>query len=181
MWYNLCSSSREGQISVNWWVRNYPDRSPNLRGDGFEPFEEVETLGSVAYLRVIDKSAKVEKFAHAVIVTGAKNHAIQVNTANLRGEIEDGRIKGLSRHALDRLRDTIARTAHKSMDYSVYGVCITIPWGLKIRTHTAILHRWTHRRFGAFGLITSGGCLMLGRLVSYIALNYKSEKRFIGT
>lgn len=88
-------------------------------------------MGSVAYLRVIDKSAKVEKSAHAVIVTGGRNHAIQVNTCNLRGEIDDGRIKGLSRHALDRLRDTIARTAHTSMDYSVYGVCITIPWGSK--------------------------------------------------
>lgn len=88
-------------------------------------------MGSVAYLRVVDKCAKIEKSAHAVIVTGAKHHAIQVNSGNLRGTIEDGRIKGLSRHALDRLRDTIARTTHKDKDYSVYGVCITIPWGSK--------------------------------------------------
>lgn len=88
-------------------------------------------MGSVAYFRVVDKCAKIEKSAHAVIVTGAKHHAIQVNSGNLRGEIEDGRIKGLSRHALDRLRDSIARTSHKHKDYSVYGVCITIPWGSK--------------------------------------------------
>lgn len=110
-------------------------------------------MESVSYLRVVNKSAKVEKAAHAVIVTGARNHAIQVNAGNLRGSIDDGRIKGLSRHALDRLRDTIARTAHKSLDYRVYGVCITIPWGSKsgdafgdpTQSDAAkIWRRWTH-------------------------------------
>ena len=110
-------------------------------------------MESVSYLRLVNKPAKVEKAAHAVIVTGARNHAIQVNTGNLRGSIEDGRIKGLSRHALDRLRDTIARTAHKSLDYRVYGVCITIPWGSKTGDKpgdptqadaSKIWRRWTH-------------------------------------
>lgn len=110
-------------------------------------------MESVSYLRLVNKSAKVEKAAHAVIITGARNHAIQVNTGNLRGSIDDGRIKGLSRHALDRLRDTIARTAHKSFDYSVYGVCITIPWGSSSgdkpgdptqKDAAKIWKRWTH-------------------------------------
>lgn len=110
-------------------------------------------MGIVSYLRVVNKSAKVEKAAHAVIVTGARNHAIQVNAGNLRGSIDDGRIKGLSRHALDRLRDTIARTSHKSLDYRVYGVCMTIPWGSKTGTAygdpsqsdaSKIWRRWTH-------------------------------------
>lgn len=110
-------------------------------------------MESVSYLRLVNKPAKVEKAAHAVIVTGARNHAVQVNTGNLRGSIDDGRIKGLSRHALDRLRDTIARTSHKSLDYRVYGVCITIPWGSKRGDNPGdptqadaakIWKRWTH-------------------------------------
>lgn len=110
-------------------------------------------MGSVSKLVLQRKRARVEETAHAVYIQNAVDRVLQVKTSNLRGNIDDGRIKGLSAHALSRLRDAIARTAHVSMDYSVYGCCLTIPWGDKdpdapgnpTRADAAkIWRRWTH-------------------------------------
>lgn len=83
---------------------------------------------SIAQLSHIRKVAKIEKAAHAVIVRGSADYWQSINMDNLRGK-SDGRIKGLSKNSLSRLRDAIARTAHQSSDYRVYGCCLTIPWG----------------------------------------------------
>ena len=84
-------------------------------------------MGSVSKFALRRKRARVEETAHAVYIQNEVDRVLQVKTSNLRGNIDDGRIKGLSAHALSRLRDAIARTAHVSMDYSVYGCCLTIP------------------------------------------------------
>lgn len=87
-------------------------------------------MKSISKLLEIRKSAKVSKVEHAVIVTGSAHYVKRQASENLRGADDaDGRIKGLSKNALSRLRDAIARTAHESGDYSVYGCCLTIPWG----------------------------------------------------
>ena len=86
----------------------------------------------VSKLVRVRKRSKVEKAAHAVIVSGSADYFTEVKTDNLRSsEGSDGRIKRLSAHALGRLRDAIARTAHKVGEYRVYGCCLTIPWGSK--------------------------------------------------
>lgn len=83
---------------------------------------------SIAKLSHICKVAKIEKAEHAVIVRGSADYWQSFNLDNLRGK-SDGTIKGLSKNSLSRLRDAIARTAHISADYRVYGCCLTIPWG----------------------------------------------------
>lgn len=87
-------------------------------------------MESISKLVRIRKDAKVSKVEHAIIVGGSANYVKKRTDENLRGsDSADGKIKGLSRGALSRLRDAIARTAHQCGDYTVYGCCLTIPWG----------------------------------------------------
>lgn len=89
-------------------------------------------MESIAKLAHIRKRAKVQAVEHAIIIQGSADYHKKVNTDGLRSNDDaDGRIKGLSRNALARLRDYIARTAHISDDYRVFGCCLTIPWGVK--------------------------------------------------
>lgn len=88
-------------------------------------------MNSVAKMYRVRKSPKIEKTAHAVIIGGSADYWRMSTAENLRGQGGDGTIKGLSRNALSRLRDAIARTTHKNPEYRVYGCCLTIPWGDK--------------------------------------------------
>lgn len=87
-------------------------------------------MKSIAKFAVIRKRSRIEKTPHAVIINGDRFGVVKLNRQNLRGNSDaDGRIKGLSRLALDRLRGAIARTAHIDGSARVYGCCFTIPWG----------------------------------------------------
>lgn len=88
-------------------------------------------MSSIAKLYRVRKVPKIEKTAHAVIIGGGADYWRMSTAENLRGQGGDGTIKGLSRNALSRLRDAIARTTHKNPEYRVYGCCLTIPWGDK--------------------------------------------------
>ena len=88
-------------------------------------------MRSIAYLKKVDKRASLVKFENAVAVRGSGFHGIKtMNLSGLRSTPgSDGTIKGMSRNSLSRLREAIARTRHVETAYSVYGVCLTIPWG----------------------------------------------------
>lgn len=93
-------------------------------------------MRSIAKYTHIRKRATVEKVEHAIIINGSADYHQRINTDGLRStDGADGRIKALSRNALSRLRDCIARTAHKSGNYRVYGMCLTIPWGSRDKTN----------------------------------------------
>lgn len=88
-------------------------------------------MRSIPKLAEINKSACIKKYDNAVSVRPSGWYGfVNVKTDNLRSSGKtDGRIKGMSPNTLSRLRQAIARTGHKCGDYSVYGVCLTIPWG----------------------------------------------------
>lgn len=90
-------------------------------------------MKSIAKLVHVGKRASIESLAHAVKVGGSADYwrvSAPGALGNLRGaDGVDGRIKGLSSHALARLREAIANTEHISGSYRVYGLCFTIPWG----------------------------------------------------
>ena len=92
-------------------------------------------MQSIAQLVHVGKRASIDSLAHAVRVGGSADYwAVRSPGAvdNLRGaDGVDGRIKGLSAHALARLREAIATTEHASGYYRVYGLCFTLPWGDK--------------------------------------------------
>lgn len=90
-------------------------------------------MNRIAQLTRIRKRARVASLPHCVRVDGSADYFRQVviNKQNLRGQGGDGKIKGLSAHALSRLRDAIASTEHESGSYRVYGLCLTLPWGDK--------------------------------------------------
>lgn len=50
-------------------------------------------MGSVSKLVLQRKRARVEETAHAVYIQNQVDRVLQVKTSNLRGNIEDGRIK----------------------------------------------------------------------------------------
>jgi len=73
--------------------------------------------------------AECSALPHAISITPASSvRETPDGSANLRGTIEDGRIKGMSAHTLSRLRQTIATLEH-NRPYRLYGLCFTIPWG----------------------------------------------------
>lgn len=87
-------------------------------------------MKSIAKFAVIRKRSRIEKTAHAVLINGDRFGVVKLNPQNLRSNADaDGRIKRLSRQALDRLRGAIARTEHIDGSAIVYGCCMTIPWG----------------------------------------------------
>lgn len=88
-------------------------------------------MGSITKQVVIDNRAALTKYENAVAVRPGGFYGVKtVCVGNLRSSKgTDGRIKGLSANTLCRLRQAIARTRHKYPDYSIYGVCLTIPWG----------------------------------------------------
>lgn len=88
-------------------------------------------MGSITKQVVIDNRATLTKYEHAVSIRPGGFYGVKaVCVSNLRSNAgTDGRIKGLSANALCRLRQAIARTRHKEDAYSIYGVCLTIPWG----------------------------------------------------
>ena len=94
--------------------------------------------------RILIRKPSISKAANAVIVKGGQKRIIADNRRNLRGH-SDGKIKGLSKNSLDRLRNAIACTSHIDGAYTVYGVCLTIPWANATQEHGAVLWRdFTH-------------------------------------
>ena len=94
--------------------------------------------------RILIRKPSISKAANAVIVQGGVKRILSDNSGNLRGRT-DGRIKGLSNNSLNRLRDAIACTSHADGAYTVYGVCLTIPWENATQEHGAVLWRdFTH-------------------------------------
>lgn len=88
-------------------------------------------MQSISKSLIINNRATLTKFEHAVAIRPGGHYGVKVVClGNLRSNKNvDGRIKGLSPNALNRLREAIARTRHKDGSYSLYGVCLTIPWG----------------------------------------------------
>ena len=94
--------------------------------------------------RILVRKPSISQAANAVIVQGGVKRILPDNSKNLRGR-SDGKIKGLSSNSLSRLRDAIACTSHVDGAYTVYGVCLTIPWGNATQEHGAVLWRdFTH-------------------------------------
>lgn len=90
-------------------------------------------MNSISKLIVCDKRSSITKFEHAYAVRPSGFYGVKtLKTENLRGQGgNDGRIKGLSVNSLCRLRQAIAATRHEFEDYTIYGVCLTLPWGKK--------------------------------------------------
>lgn len=88
-------------------------------------------MKSIPKAAIIRKCASVEILPHAVRVRGSGQYRLGiVNIDNLRGQGDnDGKIHGFSSQSLIRLRSAIASTVHADGDYTVYGSCLTIPWG----------------------------------------------------
>lgn len=94
--------------------------------------------------KILVRKPSISKAANAVIVQGGVKRIIPDNRKNLRGQ-SDGKIKGLSSNSLARLRDSIACTSHIGGDYTIYGVCLTIPWANATQEHGSVLWRdFTH-------------------------------------
>lgn len=110
-------------------------------------------MKSIAKAAIIRKSPSVEALPHAIRVRGSGQYRIGVvNLDNLRGQGKaDGKIRRLSANSLMRLRSAIASTVHNDGDYTVYGSCLTIPWGNSKDGNAPtqeqgaeIWHRYTH-------------------------------------
>lgn len=88
-------------------------------------------MRSITYLTKVNKRATLTTYENAVAIRPSGFYGVKtMNLSGLRStKGADGRIKGMSKNSLARLREAIARTRHKETAYSLYGVCLTIPWG----------------------------------------------------
>lgn len=99
-------------------------------------------MDSIAQFVHVRKHAKAAISPHGLLIRpGSCDRWQEVNSSNLRGEIEDGRIKGLSRNALARLKRALATTEHKDGPYHIYGLCYSIPWAGATQEQGAMLWR----------------------------------------
>lgn len=141
-------------------------------------------MRSIPQFRIIDKAARAQKTANAVIVNGGAYCLKKCSTENLRGSIHDGSIKGLSANSLSRLRDAIARTTHASGACRVYGLCLTIPWRYNSETFgdelqavgDGLWREWVHHLDRLLAFFRMGGIyrveLQVRKMVHWHAILY---------